>query len=93
MSIRVVSAATTSSLAVTAQAGGSGLSGMFVALEHSGSVIASGFTPVTFSLTVGQTYQVVADDYGQYSFAQWNGGRTADADYGNGLLELHQPGR
>ena len=40
-----------SSLTVGAQANGGSLNGMFVALEQGGSVIATGFTPVTFSLT------------------------------------------
>src|SRR5437879_3288856 len=71
-------AAITSSLTVTAQANGSGLNGMYVAVELYGSVVATGFTPVTFSLTAGQTYQVVADNYDPYSFLQWSSGSTSD---------------
>jgi hypothetical protein len=67
-----------SSLTVNAQANGNGLSGMYIALEQGGTVIASGFTPATFFVTAGQVYQVVADNYGPYSFSQWTGGSTSD---------------
>jgi hypothetical protein len=67
------------SLTVNAQANGNGVNGLYVALEQGGNVIATGFTPVTFSsLSSGQTYQVVAENYGQYSFSQWNTGTTAN---------------
>lgn len=67
-----------SSLTVDAQVNGNDLSGMYIALEGDGSVVATGFTPVTFSLASGQTYQVFADNYGPYSFSQWNGGSTSN---------------
>ena len=69
-----------SSVTVNAQGGGNSLYGMYVALEQGGSVISSGFTPISFSLVTGDTYQVVADSYGQYPFSQWSDGNTASHD-------------
>ena len=69
-----------SSITVNAQYDGSSLSGMYVALEQGGTVIGSGFTPITFSLVTGDSYQILADNYGQYAFSQWSDGNTADPD-------------
>ena len=63
---------------MAAKANGDSLNGMFVALEQDGSVIVTGFTPVSFSVNSGQTYQVLADDYGQYTFSTWSSGGAAN---------------
>ena len=48
-------------------AGGSTITGMYIELQQGGSDVKAGYTPITFTLTRGQSYQIEADNYGQYS--------------------------
>ncbi len=58
---------------------GAAITGYYTVLySSSGTVIADGFTPYTFTTTVGQSYQVQVDNYGSCAFSSWSGGATAD---------------
>jgi len=58
---------------------GNAITGYYTALySSSGSLISSGFTPASFSATVGTTYQVGADGYGSCTFTKWSDGVTTD---------------
>src|SRR2546427_109098 len=59
---------------------GSPLTGMWVELnDSSGSRIASGFTPTTFSVTSGVQYTVHAANWQNIVFNHWNDGNTSPA--------------
>src|SRR5439155_15350603 len=59
---------------------GSPLTGMWVELnDSSGSRIASGFTPTTFSVTSGAQYTVHAANWQNIVFNHWNDGNTSPA--------------
>ncbi len=58
---------------------GNTISGYYTLLYSSGSsVIATGFTPETFSVTVGLTYTVKVDSYSSCIFARWSNGLASD---------------
>jgi hypothetical protein len=58
---------------------GVAITGYYTALYNSGGgVVASGFTPKTFSTTAGQAYSVVADGYGSCTFSKWSDGVTSN---------------
>ena len=71
---------TSSSLTVSSQdQNGKTITGYEVVLySTSGAVLATGFTPTTFTTTAGQSYQVGADSYGACTFSKWTDGVTAD---------------
>jgi polyvinyl alcohol dehydrogenase (cytochrome) len=51
------------------------ISGYYTALfDSSGSVVATGFTPKTFTTTSGSSYSVQVDNYGSCNFYQWSDG-------------------
>ena len=68
-----------SSILVASQySDGSALVGMYTTLQQGSSVVATGFTPATFSsLTSGQNYSVTAHDYTMAYFSQWSNGLAA----------------
>src|SRR6185436_618769 len=71
---------TTTSYTVTVKStdlGGSGFNGMWTTISKGGSVIKTGFTPLSFSATSGTSYQVTVSNYGNYVFDHWNGGSTS----------------
>jgi polyvinyl alcohol dehydrogenase (cytochrome) len=70
---------TASSVAVSStDQNGNPISGYYVALLQGGTVVASGFTPKTFSTTSGQTYGVQVDNYGGCTFTKWSDGVTSN---------------
>ncbi|MEO9321569.1 MAG: hypothetical protein ABI361_12960 [Nitrososphaera sp.] len=72
---------TTSQLSVqTFNAAGSEINGYYVTLWQNGNVIASGFSPTSFTINNNQQYQVAVADYGSESFNHWEGG-SADRMY------------
>src|SRR5690348_6859430 len=74
-----VAHADTSAVTIYSQTqAGSEINGMYVALEQNGYIVATGFTPITWYLNTGQTYQILADNYGQYTFSYWNTGDGSD---------------
>jgi hypothetical protein len=50
---------------------GSPLSGMWTTLSQNGQTVATGFSPVQFSLVAGQQYVVGVGNYGQIVFDHW----------------------
>ena len=75
------SQSTTVSLTVnSADLSGTASTGMWVELnDSSGSRIASGFTPTTFSVTSGAQYTVHAANWQNIVFNHWNDGNTSPA--------------
>jgi hypothetical protein len=58
---------------------GSGISGYYTVLYNAdGSVVGTGFTWNEFQTTVGQTYSVQADSYGNCTFSKWSDGVTSN---------------
>ncbi|MDA4118600.1 MAG: hypothetical protein OK455_09680, partial [Thaumarchaeota archaeon] len=53
---------------------GAALTGMYTVLQQGGQTVASGFTPVNFPTTNGQTYSVTVGDYNNAYFSQWSNG-------------------
>jgi hypothetical protein len=51
---------------------GDAITGYYTLLyDQNGTVVATGFTPVTFTVDTGQTYIVQVDDYGSCQFSMW----------------------
>ncbi|MDA4134058.1 MAG: spherulation-specific family 4 protein [Thaumarchaeota archaeon] len=48
--------------------------GLYTTLWHEGSKVQSCFSPCTFSVNGGETYQVAVSNYGSFVFAQWGDG-------------------
>jgi hypothetical protein len=62
----------TSKLRITSQnTNGATITGYYTALFNSGVIVATGYTPHTYTLRNGQTYTVQADSYGSCQFAYW----------------------
>lgn len=53
---------------------GTELDGMYMELQQNGNDIQTGSTPVTFNVTLGQTYSVVANDFTGAYFNHWKNG-------------------
>ena len=69
------------SLSVVTQDSGAGqIDGYYALLSQNGNVVASGFSPTTFTLNGGQDYVVSVSDYGSYVFDHWQdtGSKTRD---------------
>jgi len=67
-----VGTASTSQLTITSQdTSGNTLTGYYAVLNQSGTVMATGLTPASFTLNNGQTYTVQVDNYGACNFAYW----------------------
>src|SRR5438552_2402719 len=59
-------------LSVTSQdMAGNIITGYYITFWQNGNMLGSGFTPTAFPLTVGQTYQVQAADFGGCTFHNW----------------------
>lgn len=67
----------TSTLTVnTVNAAGNPINGYYSTLSQNGALIKSAFSPASFTLNSGQTYQVSVSDYGSYMFDHWSDGST-----------------
>jgi hypothetical protein len=55
---------------------GNPLNGISAVLAQSRNTVASGYLPVSFSLTNAQSYSVTAADFGVYTFDHWSDGST-----------------
>jgi hypothetical protein len=60
----------------TVNAAGSPINGYYTVLSQNGATVKTAFSPATFTLSSGQTYQVSVSDYGDYLFDHWNDGST-----------------
>lgn len=67
----------TSTLTVkTVDAAGSAITGYYTTLSQNGATVKTAFSPASFTLNSGQTYQVAVSDFGGYVFDHWNDGST-----------------
>lgn len=56
---------------------GNPITGYFIAVQLNGNTLKSGFSPTSFALSSGQTYTIIANEYGDYAFDHWSdNGRT-----------------
>lgn len=68
-----------SSIVVSSEySGGAALTGMYTVLEQGGTVVGTGFTPVTFPTTSGVSYSVIISDYTNAYFEEWTNGITTN---------------
>ena len=73
-----IDASTTASLAVSsASLAGQTITGMWATLSQNGVVLASGFTPQTFTGVVGDSYVLHVGNYGDTVFCYWQDGNTS----------------
>jgi hypothetical protein len=61
----------------TVDESGSPLTGYHMVLSQNGATVGTAFSPASFTLAGGQTYQVSVSDYGDYAFDHWNDGSTS----------------
>ncbi len=58
---------------------GTQITGLYTVIENSGgTILQTGYSPLTYTATVGDTYQVQVDNYGNYVFTDWAGGSTSN---------------
>jgi len=70
----------TSKLKITSQnTKGATITGYYTALNQTGVIVATGYTPHTYTLRDGQTYTVQADSYGSCQFASWKDTGSTDS--------------
>jgi hypothetical protein len=68
---------TTSTINVgTSNSTGASINGYYATLWQSGVQLQSCFSPCSFTVNNGQTYQVAVSDYGGESFSYWGDGTT-----------------
>jgi hypothetical protein len=60
----------------TTDSSGNAITGYYTALFKGGVQLTAGFSPYSFLVQNDGTYQVVAEDYGQYMFSHWSDGTT-----------------
>ncbi len=60
----------------SADLSGNAITGMWTTWNQNGAVLASGYTPTTFTGTSGGTYTVTVADYGSTVFCHWQDGST-----------------
>ncbi len=53
---------------------GTALAGMYTELQLNGNIVATGFTPVSFAVTNGQSYTVTVSNYEGLFFNEWTNG-------------------
>src|SRR5579862_1383665 len=61
-------------LVVSKYLGGASLTGMYTILQQGRNTVGTGYTPVTFSVTSGQSYVVTVDNYNNAYFYKWSDG-------------------
>lgn len=68
---------TQSQIKVTTElADGTQVAGLYTAIFQNGNQIQSGFSPYSFIVSNGETFQVAVADYGSYHFSHWSNGST-----------------
>ena len=61
----------------TADASGSPISGYYTTLSQAGAPTRTAFSPASFTLDSGQTYQVAVSDFGDHAFDHYDDGSTS----------------
>ena len=76
---------------------GTALTGFSAQLSQSGSSVATGLTPATFTLNNGEDYAVTVGDYGHYAFSYWldtgsnDSTRTVSIDQNTTVTAVYAP--
>jgi len=76
------SPSTTTTYTVTvksADLSGSAFNGMWTTISKGGSVIKTGYTPLSFSAVSGSSYTVSVSNYANYVFDHWESGSTSSS--------------
>jgi hypothetical protein len=60
----------------TVNSGGSPINGYYTTLWQNGAQLKYCFSPCSFTVNSGQTYQVAVADYGGETFNHWSDGTT-----------------
>lgn len=71
-------AATTSQLSVNAYTTGGKALSMYAVIKSGGTTVKSGFTPITYTGTTGNTYSVEVQNYDDLTFSRWGDGSTSN---------------
>jgi hypothetical protein len=71
-------ASTTHNLTVNAYSSAGSSLGMYTTISSSGTVVKTGFSPMTYTGTADATYTVAVSNYGSYTFDHWQDGSTAN---------------
>jgi glucose/arabinose dehydrogenase/PKD repeat protein len=58
---------------------GNAISGYYTTISSGGTTVQTGYTPLTFTGTLGATYTVSVQDYGDFVFDHWDNGSTTRA--------------
>ena len=77
----------------TTDSSGNTIAGYYTTLWQNGAQIDSAFSPASFTVTGGQSYQVAVSDYGSYSFDHWSDGsydRLHNAQAGDSLTAVYR---
>ncbi|MDG6998338.1 MAG: spherulation-specific family 4 protein [Nitrososphaerota archaeon] len=64
----------------SADLSGNQISGMWTTVSSNGATTQTGYTPVSFSAAVGNSYTVCVSNYGNYVFDHWSDGTTNSCD-------------
>ena len=62
----------------SADLSGTLFSGMWTTIKSDGTILKTGYTPLSFTAKSGTTYQVTVSDYANYEFDHWNNGSTSN---------------
>jgi spherulation-specific family 4 protein len=75
------SSSTSTSYTVTIRSsdlGGASISGIWTTIKNSdGTILKTGYTPLSFTAKSGATYQVSVSNYNNYAFDHWDNGSTS----------------
>ena len=60
--------------------GGNPINGLWTVIKSaSGTVVDTGYTPLTYEATIGSDYTATVDNYGSYYFNHWSSGSTSNS--------------
>ena len=62
----------------SADLNGNAIPGLWSVVTSNWQTVQTGFTPMSFSSTVGTTYQITVSNYGKYVFSHWSDGTTSN---------------
>ena len=72
------SSTTTHNLTVNAYSSSGGSLGMYTRISSGGTIVKTGYTPLTYAGTAGATYAISVSNYGSNTFDHWENGSTAN---------------
>lgn len=77
-STSTTSTSTTHKLTVNALASSGSSLGMYTTVSSGGTVVKTGYSPLTYTGTAGASYTITVSNYGTYTFEHWQDGSTAN---------------